>query len=154
MNGILASIVVAALTTAIISWCIEVWRRGNERNRKLYGPLKYKLLAMRALTKNRETLMQEILDQGGSIEMKNEALGSELKPLIEKWQAYKNEIVALFEKYPDCIRKCDFDLVGRFIDACIKRDISKEGQSRRALYNNRMDKIIETIKQMQSRFLD
>jgi hypothetical protein len=153
MNNILTSVVVAAITAALISWGVEVWHRNNEREEKLYGLLKYNLLTMRALTKNRETLTQEILNEGGPIEMKNQALREEPRLLIEKWHESKDEIAALFQKYPGLIKPKDLDLVGEFIDACIKRNIAKEGRSHRAGADNRMDKILEIIEKMQERFL-
>lgn len=154
METILTSVVVAAITTGLINWRVEVLRRNKEREAKLYGPLKYNLLTMRALTKNRETLTQEILNEGGPIEMKNRALREEPRPLIEKWHTCKNDIATLFEKYPGLIRPEDLNLVGEFVDACIKRNIAKEGQSHRASSDNRMDQLLEVVVKMQDRFLD
>lgn len=146
--------VVAAVVTVGVGWAIEVWRKNNERYEKLYGPLKYKLIAMRALTKNSDTLIQELRNKDSNKTIADQS--KHVTPLYRKWHEYKDETRELLGKYPGYIKKEDLDVFSNFIDACIKRDIAENDNFESALSaeDNRTGKIMAVITQMQERFLE
>lgn len=113
-------------------------------------------MAMRALTKNYETISKEIInDQQDSTKDFVRLLNEHGDPLVKKWYLYKDEIRELFEKYSGYIREEDFDIVEDFIDACTKCDIA-ENDSLKSIYSakdNRAGKIFEIITKMQDKFM-
>lgn len=131
-----------------------VWKlnNNNEKYKKLYGPLKFNLLMMRLMVANREDVLEDI-KKWGSVDLRIDMMRKHMSPLTKKWIEHRDNIRSLFETNPGLIKKDDFSLMSDFIDGCIKREITEEGQNSLALNENRTDKLLKAVKDLQNKLL-
>ncbi|MDI6892282.1 MAG: hypothetical protein QMD08_04740 [Actinomycetota bacterium] len=141
---IFSSSVVATLVSKI--WDSVGKRREKEERRReeLYGPLKLYFTIMRSIdnhiegiskaglksvsqleahsdSERKEELMEEVFKS--EQELKNE--------LLEKWWMYLEKIKENLELKPHLIKEGHFDIVQKFFDAYIGREIVGKGQQRK-----------------------
>ncbi len=148
----LASGVVAAIVALVGQYYFFRKNRDEDRYQKLYGPLIYHLLKMKLLTSNREQLMREIKDELKDPTHRLEEMQTHGRPLVAEWIQHKESIEKLFENYPGHIKRKDIGLVSDFLDGCIKRKISENGQNWYTT-EERISKLMTAIKVLQEKLI-
>jgi hypothetical protein len=155
--AILGSTVVATIVGSVLNWIKENFQRKSEVNEKqfqeLYGPIKYHLLALRALAVNRDELLDEIKKEPTPSDL-NDILKKfeDLNPVNTEWQRHIYIVRGLFENQAGYIKKEHLKLVEDFIDGFIKRDITQGGKSARTT-TERIRMIFDAIDALQKELL-
>jgi hypothetical protein len=133
---------------------LVVWKLddNNERYKKLYGPLKFHLLMMKLMVANKEDVYKDIKDWYSSAELRVNMMQKHMTPLTKQWINHKDDIKKLFEENPGLVKKDDFGLMSDFMDGCVKREITEDGKND-FTENNRVDKLLKAIENLQSKLL-
>jgi len=149
---VLSSAVVAALITSGIQVIVHFLERKQERYEVLYGPLRYHLLMMKIITDNNTEIRKEINDEIKNIEVRIKSMQTHISPLTQKWLEHRDIIRTLIQTNPGFVKKCDFNLISEFLDACLKREIIQEGQNELST-DERISKISDVVQKLQNRLL-
>lgn len=149
---VLGSSFLTAIFTGGITWSLATKSSDERRYEGLYGPLKFNLLMMKLLVENREDVLKDI-QEWLNVETRIDLMQKHMSPLTERWIKHRDIIRELFEKNSGLIKKDDFELVSDFMDGCIKREIIEEGQNVLATNENRMNKILGSVKSLQDKLL-
>jgi hypothetical protein len=146
---ILTSAFISAIVSGIFQWIISEKSKKNEQEIKLYGPLKFHLMMILLINKNKEDIIEsDIRESGAGIETQNNLYKIHIVPLIKKLWLHFDRIMGLFERYPGFIRREHFYLVKNFVDGYMKREIIEHGAN--SLTNNeRLDKLIDAVEALQ-----
>jgi|SRR3989344_6414793 len=154
---IFSSTVMATIIGVLLGWIKEYFQKRIEREQKqfekLYGPLIYQLLAIRVLNFNRKELLEEINKE--SIPDNADAIlkkYSDINPINSEWRKRIFKLIDLFQENAGYIKKQHINLIENFLDACVKRDITKGGKSVRAT-KERIEKIFDSIEALQKELL-
>lgn len=92
--------------------------------------------------------MQELRDPSQRIE----EMQTHGRPLVSEWIKHKESIEKLFEEYPGQIKKADIGMVSDFLDGCIKRKITEDGQNWYTT-EERTNKLMTAIQALQDKLL-
>lgn len=148
----LGSSVVATIITKIWEHVADNKKREDERRQKLYGPLIYNLMILNLLEINRDELIREVKFEKDNFEFTHRVFAEDVNPLVKQWQNHVQKIRELFESFPGEIKEDDIILVQSFLDGCIKRDITKNGQSIWTT-KERIEKILTSLESLKNKFL-
>ncbi|MEK7644125.1 MAG: hypothetical protein AAB390_02375 [Patescibacteria group bacterium] len=148
----LGSGVIAALCNAGVNWQLARKSKEDDRYEKLYGPLKFNLLLMKLIVDNKDDVINDI-EAYASIDLRVDMTIKHVSPLILKWREHLDNIKDLFEKNSGFIRRNDFSLVKDFMDGYVKIQIAQDGQNLLAVQSNRIDQILEAVKNLQNKLL-
>lgn len=131
-----------------------VWffKKEDDRYIKLYGPLKFELKMMQLTVSNRDEILEDI-KEWGDVNTRIDLMQKHMRPMTKKWLEHRDKIRKLFEDNPGLIKEEDFELASDFIDGCIKREITEEGQNHFAINENRISKLMDSIKNLQDKLL-
>lgn len=124
----------------------------NHRYSKLYGPLKFNLLMMKLMVKNKEEILDDI-KEWASVEMRIDMMEKHLSPLTLRWIKHSDNIKVLFEENAGLIKKEDFNLMSDFMDGYVKREITEQGKNLLAVNENRTTKMLDAIKKFQDKLI-
>src|SRR5687767_7859694 len=118
--AIISSTLLATIVGVLLNWIKECFqertRRKNLTQEKLYGPLTYHLLMIRALNLNRDELLNEIsaeptIGDTGSILKKF----GDVNPINNQWRQHIQHIRDELEKNSGYIREEHFQAVEYFL---------------------------------------
>lgn len=156
LNSSIAPALISGVVAAAVALAGQFYfferNRKEESRRKLYGPLIYNLLLMRVLTSNRENLSEEIKTTWRDPELRLKEMSKHINPLVGQWIACKENIEKLLEEFPGYIDPKDLRLVEKFLDGCVKRSITENGQNWYA-NEERIDQLMKAIKALQDKLV-
>jgi len=150
--AIISSTVMATIVGVLLNWLKEYFQEKSKwkilTQEKLYGPLTYNLLMIRALNLNRDELSEEISNEPtpDNTEAILKKFG-DLNPINDQWNRHILNIKQELEVKAGYIRKEHLNTVENFLDSFIKREITQDGKSIRTT-SNRIQKIFDAIKRL------
>jgi hypothetical protein len=155
--SILGSSVVATIVGVLLTWLKEYIQKKVEKEQrqfeKLYGALTYHLLAMKVLKINRTELLDEIVKEPTPDDIKeNIKRFMPVNPLILKWNEHKDKLMKILENNAGYLKKSHIKFVEDFLDGCVKRDITENGESIRVT-PKRIEKMIDAVRVLQDEIL-
>lgn len=156
-SAILSSALISTVVGFLLAWLKEFFQSKSEKEQKqfenLYGPLTFNLLVMRSLNINRDELLREIskepVPEEPAVHM---GKYSDVVVLVKRWNLHKNKLVDILERNAGYIKKDHITLIGNFLDGCVKRDITKDGQSARTT-KERTEKVLNAVEALQNELL-
>ena len=132
---ILGSAVLATVLGKLADFLIEKWRLNKERQNKLYKPLRFYLMLLENVDKNRDLMFNEM--RSGTNEIKfqnsearnnwqmetNQQLISMGKPIVDEMLNHIDKIQKLLESYPELVEDKHWKAISKFFDGVLKRKI-------------------------------
>lgn len=131
-----------------------VWKLTDraEKHRRLYGPLRFHLQMMKLLVENKEEVLEDV-KEWKSVEMQISLMEKYMNPLTIRWIEHCKKINELLTENYGLIKAKDFTLIADFLDGYLKREITEHGKNFMALRENRTDKLLIAIRNLQAHLL-
>lgn len=134
---------------------LYVWKLNEKSDayKRFYGPLRFHLQMMKLLSENKEEVLHDV-KEWKSVEMQISMMEKHMNPLTVRWIEHCKKINELLSENYGLIKAGDFNLIADFLDGYLKREITEHGKNLLAIREDRTDKLLDAVKNLQAHLLN